>query len=209
MEQKQINLSELERMFDELAQQNWTSSTQFLSQEFCRSLAQECQNLYDNGSFRQASIGRGATKVTHTEIRGDSILWIDEKNATPLQAEMLSILQTLLQRLNQSFYLGLKRFETHFAWYPPGASYDKHIDNHRGSGARKITFILYLNEAWQKEHGGELSLYHPENESKLLARIEPQLGTFVLFRSDLFPHQVEKSFANRLSITGWFRDDAS
>nr|WP_295899834.1 2OG-Fe(II) oxygenase [uncultured Bdellovibrio sp.] len=196
-------------MFDELATKNWSSSTQLFPREFCRKLAQECQRLHDQGEFNKASIGRGATKTTHSEIRGDFTLWIDENTASPLQQNFLSHLQTLLEHLNHSFYLGLKRFETHFALYPPGAGYDKHIDNHRGSGARKITFILYLNESWQKGHGGELSLYQPDHEDTLITQIEPQLGTFVLFRSDLFPHQVEKSFQPRLSITGWFRNDAS
>lgn len=196
-------------MFDDLAVNNWASSAAVFSKDFCQKLAQECQRLHDEGQFHQASIGRGVTKSTHTEIRGDFTLWLDEKNNSPVQQSFLSHLQTLLEQLNQSFYLGLKRFETHFALYPPGAGYDKHIDNHRGSGARKITFILYLNEHWQKGHGGELSLYQPDQENVLITQIEPALGTFVLFRSDLFPHQVEKSFQPRLSITGWFRDDAS
>lgn len=196
-------------MFDELAFKNWASSTELFPKEFCRKLAQECQRLHAQGGFHKASIGRGATKTTHSEIRGDLTLWIDTNSATPLQHDLLFSLNTLLERLNQSFYLGLKRFEIHFALYPPGAGYDKHLDNHRGSGARKITFILYLNEHWQKGHGGELSLYQPDHEDILISQIEPRLGTVMLFRSDLFPHQVEKSNQPRLSITGWFRDDAS
>lgn len=209
MEQNQINLKELERIFDELAEKKWAASTQLFSREFCEKLAHECQKLYEKGDFNKASIGFGATKATHAEIRGDFTLWFDDSSATPLQKEFLFFLQTLLQELNRSFYLGLKRSESHFALYPPGAGYDKHIDNHRGSGARKITFILYLNENWQKGHGGELSLYQPDQENILISQIEPALGTFVLFRSDLFPHQVEKSFQPRMSITGWLRDDAS
>ncbi|WP_373997764.1 2OG-Fe(II) oxygenase [Bdellovibrio bacteriovorus] len=209
MAQNQINLINLERMLDDLAQNNWAVSSTVFTREFCQNLAHECQKLHSDGAFHKASIGRGATKTVHTEIRGDFTLWIEEAHATSLQKDFLSNLQLLLQKLNQDFYLGLKRYETHFALYPPGAGYDKHIDNHRGSGARKITFILYLNESWQKGHGGELSLYQPDQENILITQIEPVLGTFVLFRSDLFPHQVEKSFQPRLSITGWFRDDAS
>ncbi|KHD86984.1 MAG: hypothetical protein OM95_16925 [Bdellovibrio sp. ArHS] len=196
-------------MFDDLAQNNWALSSALFTREFCQKLAHECQKLYAEGALQKASIGHGANKGVHAEIRGDFTRWIEESSATPLQQELLSELQLLLQKLNQSFYLGLKRFEIHFALYPPGAGYDKHIDNHRGSGARKITFILYLNENWQKGHGGELSLYEPDQENTLITQVEPHLGTVVLFRSDLFPHQVEKSFQPRLSITGWFRDDAS
>lgn len=209
MKQNQINLTELNRIFDQLAEQNWAQSQDLFAPDFCRLLAQECQKLHDQGALQKASIGHGPSKATHAEIRGDYTLWLDAQTATALQSEFLSFLETLLLQLNQSFFLSLKSFETHFALYPPGAGYDKHIDNHRGSGARKITFILYLNEHWQKGHGGELSLYHPEQENMLLAQVEPRLGTFVIFRSELFPHQVEKSFQPRLSITGWLRDDAS
>lgn len=196
-------------MFDELAQKNWADSRELFSKKFCQDLAQECQRLQHEGNLQKAAIGHGATKGTHAEIRGDFTYWMDEKTATPIQSLFMKALHEILQSLNQNFYLGLKRYETHFALYPPGAGYDKHIDNHRGSGARKITFILYLNENWEKGHGGELSLFAPEKPDQLIAQVEPRLGTFVLFRSELFPHQVEKSFQPRLSITGWLRDDAS
>lgn len=195
-------------MFDELTTQNWSSSRTLFTPQFCFRLAQECQNLFQQGQLQPAHIGHGATKLQNAEIRGDSTLWFDEISASPLQKIFLKHLSTLLERLNRSFYLSLKRYEAHFALYPPGAGYDKHIDNHRGSGARKITFILYLNESWQKGNGGELSLYDPTEENNMITQIEPTLGTFVLFRSELFPHQVEKCFKPRLSITGWLRDDA-
>lgn len=187
---------------------NWACSKNIFPASFCRSLAFECQNLFSQGALKPAAIGFGHSKVLHQNIRGDLTLWLDEANSSPLQQHMHQELGTLLRELNRSFYLGLKRFEAHFALYPPGAGYDKHIDNHRGSGARKITFILYLNENWQKGHGGELSLYAPDQPDQLIKQFEPTLGTFLLFRSDLFPHQVEKSLQPRLSLTGWFRDDA-
>jgi SM-20-related protein len=76
---------------------------------------------------------------------------------------------------------------------------------------------LYLNEDWQKADGGELSLFAPKSadadsseksHDKKIHSIKPRLGNFLLFRSELFPHQVEESFKTRKSLTGWFRDDA-
>lgn len=196
-------------MFDDLAAQNWAASAQIFSQEFCQALAHECQNLHSAGALNKASIGAPSSKTVNQEIRGDFTLWLDEVSGSELQKNFLSHLELLKQKLNESFYLGLQRFESHFALYPPGAGYDKHIDNHRGSGARRITFILYLNAHWQKGDGGELNIFAPDNDEQLLAQVEPRLGTFVLFRSELFPHQVEKSHSSRLSLTGWFRNDAS
>ncbi len=196
-------------MFDSLATDHWAASGLIFPAEFCKILALECHKLHDSGEFTKASIGHGATKNVHAEIRGDFTYWLSEDANSQIQNQFLHALSVIQEKLNESFYLGIKRVESHFALYPPGGGYDKHIDNHRGSGSRKITFILYLNENWQKDHGGELSIYEPEHENLLLAQVEPRLGTFVLFRSDLFPHQVEKSFAPRLSLTGWFRNDTT
>ncbi|MGZ3781407.1 MAG: 2OG-Fe(II) oxygenase [Pseudobdellovibrionaceae bacterium] len=206
MTQNQINLLALRKMFDELAEKKFSSSQNIFSESFCRALANECHSLHNAGAFQKASIGHGVNKSQHAEIRGDSTLWIDEGSSS-LQKELVTQLHLLMQHLNETFYVGLKRFETHFAVYAPGAGYDKHVDNHKGSGARRMTFILYLNENWQPGHGGELSFYSPDNEENLITQIEPKLGTFVLFRSELFPHQVEKSIQPRLSVTGWFRND--
>jgi SM-20-related protein len=176
--------------------------------EFCQSLAQECQKLSQEGQLQKASIGHGSSKTLNNEIRGDFTHWLDEKSASSVQQNFLAGLDTLRVELNRSFFLGLKRVESHFALYPPQAGYDKHIDNHRGLNHRKITFVLYLNENWQKGHGGELSLYNPDKDSEVIAQVEPRLGTLILFRSEIFPHQVEKSTTPRMSLTGWFRDDA-
>lgn len=205
MEQKQINptvlnASALEILLEELAQKNWAVSSQVFSFGFCQNLARECQNLALQKQLQKASIGRGNTKAIHSEIRGDFISWLEESHIFLAQLELLR------HSLNQLFFLGLQRVEAHYALYPPGTGYDKHIDNHQGANHRKITFVLYLNEHWQKSYGGELSLYNSDDSE--LFQVEPQLGTLILFRSDLFPHQVEKSSTNRMSLTGWFRDDA-
>lgn len=195
-------------MFDDLATNNWASSHSVFSKSFCQTLARKCQKLSLEGKLTPAAIGKGAQKTTREEIRGDSTWWLDENNCSLPEQEALDVIQKILEALNLSFYLGLKRFEAHFALYPPKSGYDKHVDNPRGNSARKITFILYLNANWQQDHGGILSIYDPQNENLKIAQIQPTLGTFVLFRSDLFPHQVEQSFHPRMSLTGWFRDDA-
>lgn len=196
-------------MLEDLTEKGWATATDVFSASLVRDLARECQTQHSQGKFQQAAIGRGVSKAAHREVRGDHTRWLEEDTASGAEHIFLRHLRDISQTLNETFYLGLKRHEAHFALYPPGTGYDKHVDNHRGTGHRKITFILYLNENWQKEHGGELSLFHPDDENQKLATVEPHLGTFVLFRSDLFPHQVEKSFHPRQSLTGWFRDDAS
>lgn len=205
---KQIHDIEIEKLFHDLAHKEWACSAKVFPLEFCHHLAEKALDLQREGLFRAAAIGRGASKSHNPSIRGDVTLWIEEESASLLLIEWREQLELMRTLLNQSFYLGLKSFETHFAIYPPQAEYQKHIDNHRGSNARAITFILYLNDHWKKGDGGELSLFDPRDQKTLMTQIEPHLGTFVLFRSEVFPHQVEKNFQQRLSLTGWFRTDS-
>lgn len=202
-----IDLIRLQTLFDDLAINNWAIGQNIFSKSYCQALAHECQTRHQQGGFQKASIGSGIHKTENTEIRGDFTQWIEEDTASPLLILLRFQLKVLMEQLNLNFFMSLKHFETHFAVYPPKAQYQKHVDNLNGSGARQITFILYLNENWKKGDGGELTIYHATHENERVIQIEPSLGTFLLFRSDLFPHQVETNLKQRLSITGWLRND--
>ena len=133
-------------MFDELAEQGWSQSHDLVSEEWVRDLALQCQKLYDDGRFAPAAVGFGQTKSVQTQIRGDSILWVEDSGLPKLQNDVNEFLQALQDEMDQALYLGLKRFEAHFAVYPPGRGYEKHIDNHTGLSHRRVTFVFYLNE---------------------------------------------------------------
>lgn len=194
-------------MYEDFAENHFSVSRDVFGLAYCRELAFECQSLYTKGLFRNASIGSGTLKKTEAEIRGDSIYWLDEKNDSDLQKNFLSVLTEIRNDLNRKFYLGLRSAEAHYSVYPPEARYDKHYDNQKGRQNRVVTFVLYLNEGWQKSHGGELQMFSATNEDQVIDNIEPQLGQFVLFDSKLFPHQVLPNKHQRKSLTGWLRDD--
>jgi SM-20-related protein len=191
-------------------------SDSFLPRALCEALSQDLTRLREENRLLPAGIGRGQGKQLQTSIRGDSIAWLEDQGETPAQVDFLARMEILRAELNQFFFLGLKRLESHFAWYPPGSAYAKHLDQHVGTKARQITFVLYLNGEWKKNDGGELRLYEPgsgakgesKTPEKILTEIEPVMGRFVIFRSELFPHSVQASFADRRSLTGWFRNDA-
>lgn len=204
----QIKLESLQDLIQQLVEKNWASAESFFPPDFCQTLASECHELQKKGQLKKAAIGVGSQKNINADIRGDFIEWISESTSSPSQQTLLSFLGQLQKSLNQELYLGLHRYEAHFAFYPAETGYQKHIDNPRGQGHRRITFILYLNKNWQTADGGTLSLFDPNNPTQKIAHIAPQAGTLVLFCSDIFPHQVEVSHAPRLSITGWFRNDA-
>lgn len=199
-----------DKILDDLAVYHWAMAPRFFSDDFCRALSKECLNLDKQNLFHDASIGRKEKKQVESKIRGDRILWLGDFEASHPMIKLNENLQLLIKELNQNFYLGLRHFEAHLAIYPPNSRYEKHIDNHKGVNSRQITFILYLNEHWTKGDGGELTLFAPETETsveKELIQITPTFGTFVLFRSELFPHRVDENLKQRLSITGWFRTD--
>jgi SM-20-related protein len=154
------------------------------------------------GALKAAGIGRLATAQHAPAIRGDAIAWLDAASADETDQATLHWLEALRQALNEQLFLGIEALEAHYAVYPPGAGYARHLDCHRDSDARVISMVLYLNETWQPAWGGQLQIVE---EERIVHTIEPQGGTLVLFRSERFPHEVLAALQQRVSIAGWFR----
>lgn len=153
------------------------------------------------GDFSEARIGRDKTLQLNPGVRGDLTCWLSE----PLFAaerELLSALEQLRLQLNRDLFLGLFELELHYAWYPPGAGYARHVDQPLGSTARRVSLILYLNEAWPCGAGGELELCDEQGASR---RIEPLAGRLVCFLSEGREHAVLAAQQDRFSVAGWFR----
>ena len=149
-----------------------------------------------------AAIGRRDLRHFDASIRGDRIRWLDATQ--PAERALLDVLEQLRADLNRHAYFGLESIEAHFASYPMGAFYRRHVDMFRDSDARVLSFVLYLNEGWQPCDGGELVLYSREDDAEL-ARITPSAGTLVVFESAHVPHEVLPATRTRRSIAGWFR----
>lgn len=158
-------------------------------------------------TFAAAGIGRGSSfHVNHT-VRSDRLCWMDPHSLTAPQAALFGALDTLRVALNRSLFLGLRHFESHLTIYPPGAGYQKHLDQHRSHGHRVVSFVLYLNRSWSPGRGGELRLFDPLAHETPVQDVPPLWGRMVVFFSDAVPHEVLPTRQHRLSATGWFRDD--
>jgi SM-20-related protein len=166
-------------------------------------LVNDLRGLQQSGQLRDAGIGKDAE--FSKSVRGDFIHWLEETSASPAQRTYLQRLEQLRLAFNQTFYLGLFEFEGHFACYPPGAFYRKHLDQFQHDRQRALTCILYLNAAWQAADGGQLRLYLDDNDASIYRDIQPEGGTLVAFLSSRFWHEVLPARRERLSITGWFR----
>lgn len=157
--------------------------------------------------YRAAQIGRDTSARLEQTERSDKILWLDE-HVDPAVDAYLTAMSAIREEVNRHWFLGLFEYECHFARYMPGDFYQAHVDafaderNPRGN--RKLSSVLYLNQDWQPEDGGELVIYDPQT-GKELTRVLPQMGTFVLFLSEEFPHEVLPGRRIRHSLTGWFR----
>ncbi|EWH13320.1 2OG-Fe(II) oxygenase [Cellulophaga geojensis KL-A] len=149
--------------------------------------------------FAQAGIGALDKNAVHTEIRGDYTFWLTKERDTEIAA-FWEVVDQAIQVFNRYCFLSLSGYEFHFANYPPGGHYTKHLDQFKNRNNRTISFIVYLNEGWQKGDGGELEIFKPDNSSFL---VEPLAGRCVLFKSDVVPHAVLKSYKDRYSLTGW------
>ncbi|MBC8025490.1 MAG: 2OG-Fe(II) oxygenase [Steroidobacteraceae bacterium] len=164
-------------------------------------LRARCSDLGAEGALRPARVGRGANERLAADIRGDSIAWVDAP-AEGVERDLLDRLEALRGELNRELLAGLVDFEGHFARYPAGASYSRHIDRLSGSDVRVLSAVLYLNEGWSDVDGGHLRLHLRDGGTRDVAPIS---GRLVVFRSEQFEHEVLPARRERLSFTGWFR----
>ncbi len=165
-------------------------------------LARRGAALWRRGALRAGAVGRGAGRERRPEIRGDFVRWIDAAESTRGEAALLARIERLRAALNRSLQLGAFDLELHWALYPPGAHYARHLDAFRGDRARVVSLVLYLNEAWRPRDGGELRLHL---DARTRRDVAPHAGTLVAFLSDRFEHEVLPARRERLSLAGWLR----
>jgi len=188
-------------IIDAIASQGWAVRQDFLPADTIEALIEEARRLWLAGCFSRAGVGRGSGRQIRDDVRSDHILWLDEGELTPAQSRYRVEIEALREELNRGLFLGLISVEAHYAVYPPGAFYRKHVDRFSDSDERAISYSLYLNSDWKEEDGGQLRLYAGGQQIEIF----PQAGTFVAFRSDNIPHEVAPAKRDRFSLTGWFR----
>lgn len=195
----------IDRVIGELVEKGWCALPQFLPDDLVRSLANDAQSLYQSGRLRPAATGQGTQREVRAGLRDDAIAWLDENPESPAQREYLARMEALRLAVNRELQLGLFDLEAHFARYPAGARYQKHLDTFQQDSRRTLSVICYLNEDWQANEGGQLRIYlDPDDDSKHVD-VMPEGGTLACFLSQRFVHEVLPATRERLSLTGWFR----
>lgn len=191
-----------DNLIDSLAEQSYGVIDSFLTPPEITDLVILLRERQSAGRFKTAGIGQGNAQHVEVKIRGDHILWLEEHSTAPVEQVYFQKINELIQCLNRSCYLGLKDFEFHYALYPIGTFYKRHLDRFTTDSHRKISVICYLNEDWKRENGGELVIYLPDKQP---VKIFPMGGRLVCFEADQLEHEVLPATHERLSLTGWLK----
>ena len=192
-----------ETIIEDLLQNQFSIMDGFFTLEEVALLRQSLLEKHEADRFRKAAIGKLNKKEIIDEIRGDFILWIDESQANETEQIFFRKINELINYLNRTCFMGIQQKEFHYAIYPKGTFYKRHLDTFQNDDRRKLSIVCYLNEDnWKKEYGGELTLYTKDKEVELL----PIPGRAVIFESQILEHEVKiVKDSERLSITGWLK----
>lgn len=195
-----------EEIIAELVENQYCIADNFFDAEEVTALRNSLKQKYEEDEFKKAAIGNRTNELIVKSVRGDFILWLNEAEAGTAEQYFFSKINSLVDYLNKTCFLGILTKEFHYALYPEGTFYKRHLDTFQNDGRRKLSLVCYLNEEdWKPENGGELVIYKNEDGVEVEKSIYPLPGRVVIFESQVLEHEVKPVKTSRLSITGWLK----
>lgn len=196
-----------EKVIDDILHKKYSIVEDFFTLEEVTELRDSLLAKYEVDQFKKAAIGNRLNESIVNTIRGDFILWMDEKSNDILEQHFFIKINELANYLNRTCFMGILFKEFHYAIYPKGTFYKRHLDTFQNDDRRKLSMVCYLNEPdWVSERdGGELVLYLPTENGEKAKHITPIPGRVVIFESQELEHEVRPAHRERLSITGWLK----
>jgi len=191
-----------ETALDHLVDQGWTWWQPDLALALVTDLRADCLSEWARREFEPAGIGPVAAHQVDRRIRSDYVHWWEPAGLGAPRLQFRLFVESLQRELNRRLFLALHEIEMHYAVYPPGGFYRRHLDQFRGRNNRQISMVFFLNDAWTEADGGHLRLYSGD----LVRDIAPQAGILVLFLSASIEHEVLVTHRQRHSIAGWFKN---
>jgi SM-20-related protein len=173
----------------------------FLSVSLAAHLKDNLIGLFENKKLLSAGVGNDAVVNQDKLIRSDVIYWLDRKHQNQYENDFFDLMDQFVIYLNRTCYTGITGYEFHYTLYESGTFYKKHIDQFQNNGSRQYSMIMYLNTDWKVADGGELRIYHVDEEQN----ISPNNGKSVFFKSSDLAHEVLLTNKQRMSITGWLK----
>jgi SM-20-related protein len=206
---EQLNFIEnpmYESIISDLMEQNYSVVEGFFSSEEVSALRNSLLGKYEEDEFKKAAIGNRLNETIEKSVRGDFIFWLNESEANTAEKSFFHKINDMISYLNKTCFMGILHKEFHYALYPKGTFYKRHLDTFQNDDRRKLSMVCYLNdENWQPDYGGELVIYINENGLETEKTIYPFPGRMVIFESQLLEHEVKPVEQKRLSITGWLK----
>jgi SM-20-related protein len=188
---------------DALSTQGFFIWDDFLSPDEIKLIRSDFEQIRSTGQFKRAGIGKASDHHVNDEIRKDETFWLEPLHLSEAQALFWNRLEALKNQINESLFLGLWALNGHYSYYPVSGHYHAHLDRFSKDDTRTISMVLYFNENWKKEDGGELRLHdsaHPDG----IKDVSPIGGRLICFLSSKVLHEVLITHQPRLSFAGWW-----
>ena len=198
--------AQFEKIISDLMENHYSVVPDFLTPLQTDALREVLLQKFEDDVFKKAAIGNRFNEQEIKSVRGDFISWIDPVRVCDAELIFLSRVDTLIAYLNRTCFLGIAQKEFHFAVYPEGTRYKRHLDVFKNDDRRQLSLICYLNEPdWCLQDGGELVLYLPGETDEMAEVVYHLPRHLVLFQSREIEHEVRPARRNRLSLTGWLK----
>ena len=193
-----------EQIIEDLLEKQYSIVDDFFQTEEIDRLRTSLLAKYEEDQFKKSAIGNRTNELIEKAIRGDFILWMNEAEAGETEKIFFNKINNLVDYLNKTCFMGILHKEFHYAVYPKGTFYKRHLDTFQNDSRRKLSIVSYLNdENWLKTNGGELVIYKEDGSEEV---IYPLPGRVVIFESQILEHEVkEVKNSERFSITGWLK----
>ncbi len=187
-------------LIDSFIQDKIGITQNFLNIKLAAHLKENLLRLFAEKQLQNAGTGNDALATQDKAVRGDMIYWLDREHNDTHENNFFDLMDEFVTYLNATCYTGITGYEFHYALYPIGSFYKKHVDQFKNNSVRQFSMITYLNADWKEEDGGQLCVH--QNGTK--QNIPPSDGKSVFFKSSELEHEVLLSNKARMSITGWF-----
>lgn len=195
-----------EKIIADLLEQQYSIVEDFFDPSEVEALRNSLLEKYEEDNFKKAAIGNRTNEVIAKSIRGDFILWLNESEGNAAEKMFFRKIKEFADYLNRTCFMGILHKEFHYALYPEGTFYRRHLDTFQNDDRRKLSIVCYLNDQdWKPEYGGELEIYQNIDGVEIPKTIYPFPGRLVVFESQVLEHEVKPVKTERLSITGWLK----
>ena len=195
-----------EKVISDLLEKQYSVVEDFFDLAEVEMLRNSLHHKFEEDAFKKAAIGNRTNEVIEKAVRGDFILWLNESTAGEAEKIFFKKINDFVEYLNKTCFMGILQKEFHYALYPEGTFYKRHLDTFQNDDRRKLSLVCYLNEQdWKPEYGGELVIYKENKGLEEEEVVYPFPGRVVIFESQVLEHEVKPVKTERLSITGWLK----